>query len=113
MTDKKWGHDVWIFLHTLVSKINKDVFNDHKKTIIEFIFKICTNLPCPECSKHSSEFLKTVHFNNVTKKDDLIEILFVFHNQVNINTKKEEFPENLLHAYSEKNIMKVFNSFEK
>ena len=72
---------------------------------------MCSNLPCPDCSEDSVNFLKTVNFKNVTKKEDLIEILFVFHNQVNINLKKTEFPEKLLETYNNNNINIVLKRF--
>lgn len=111
MSNTSWGTNVWVFLHSLVSKINHKKFPENKNMLIEIIFKICSNLPCPECSQHSIEFLKTIHFNNVTKKEDLIEILFVFHNQVNKNLNKMEFPEKLLENYKNNNINTVLNNF--
>jgi hypothetical protein len=98
---KSWGNPTWVFLHTMVSKINHQSFHKHKDEIINYIFKICSNLPCPECSTHAIDFLKTVRFNNVSKKEDLIEIMYVFHNQVNKNINKKEFPIESLSIYTE------------
>lgn len=111
MGNTSWGSNIWIFLHSLMAKINHENFSENKNKLIEIIFKICSNLPCPECSQHSISFLKTVQFKNVTKKEDLIEILFVFHNQVNKNLNKSEFPENLLNNYKNNNIITVLNNF--
>jgi hypothetical protein len=111
MSNTYWGAPTWIFLHTFVSKIKKEHFGSHKNKLIEYIIKICSNLPCPECSQHATIFLKTIRFENVTKKEDLIEILYVFHNQVNKNLNKPEFPDEILSTYSSKDINIVFNIF--
>jgi len=111
MSDKSWGRDVWVFLHTIVSKLRSEHFDDHHKTIIDYIFKICSVLPCPECTKHSMEFLQTVHFKNVKSCEDIIEIIYVFHNQVNKNTHKKEFPVESLSVYKNMDMNRVFVSF--
>lgn len=111
MSNNSWGPFIWIFLHTLVAKIKESEFKNNKDKLIEIIFKVCSNLPCPDCSEESIRFLKTVNFKNVTKKEDLIEILFVFHNQVNINLKKTEFPEHLLKTYNNNNMNNVLKIF--
>lgn len=111
MSNNSWGPIIWVFLHTLVAKIKNTEFKNNKEKLIEIIFKVCSNLPCPDCSEDSVNFLKTVNFKNVTKKEDLIEILFVFHNQVNINLKKTEFPEKLLETYNNNNINIVLKRF--
>jgi hypothetical protein len=112
MSNTSWGNPTWNFIHTFVEKINVSDFHQHKQTIIDYIFKICSVLPCPECSGHAIDFLRTIRFENVSKKDDLIEIMFVFHNQVNKNLKKSEFPKNSLSKYSEQNIIGVLNTFK-
>jgi len=113
MKNISWGNPTWIFLHTIVSKINKLHFNENKEYIIDIITSICFNLPCPECSTHSIEFLNTVNFQNVNKKEDLIEILYVFHNQVNKNLHKPEFDEKQLEVYNSKDITETLNTFLK
>lgn len=113
MKNTSWGNPTWIFLHTIVSKINKYKFNENKEVIIDIIKSICFNLPCPECSKHSLEFLNTIKFQNVTKKEDLIEILYVFHNQVNKNLRKPEFQEENLEIYKSYDITEKLNIFLK
>lgn len=113
MKNTSWGNPTWIFLHTMVEKINKNKFDENKEIIIDIIKSICFNLPCPECSKHSIEFLNTIHFQNVKKKEDLIEILYVFHNQVNKNLRKPEFHEENLETYKSNDIIEKLNIFIK
>ena len=113
MKNISWGNPTWIFLHTFVSKINKNNFNENKNDMVDIIISICSNLPCPECSNHAIEFLNTVHFKNVTKKEDLIEILYVFHNQINKNLNKPEFDEEKLEIYNSKDIKESLDTFLK
>ena len=113
MKNISWGNPTWTFLHTFVSKINKNNFNENKHDMIDIIISICSNLPCPECSNHAIEFLNTVYFKNVTKKEDLIEILYVFHNQVNKNLRKPEFSEEKLEIYNSKDMKEILDTFLK
>lgn len=110
MTINTWGNPTWLFLHTLVSKIKPDNFSNIKKYIQDIIIKLSTNLPCPECSNHSSQFLKNVKFENVQSKEDFIEILYVFHNDVNKRLNKELFPKENLKNYESFDIEKLFNN---
>ncbi len=113
MKNISWGNPTWIFLHTIAAKINEEQFSKNKEILIDIIKSICYNLPCPECSKHAIEFLNTVHFQNITKKQDLIEILYVFHNQVNKNLRKPEFIEEKLELYNSNDIIETLNTFLK
>ena len=47
------------------------------------------------------------------KKEDLIEILYVFHNQVNKNLRKPEFHEENLETYKSNDITEKLNIFIK
>jgi len=113
MKNISWGNPTWVFLHTIAAKIHKEHFSKNKELLIDIVKSICYNLPCPECSKHAIEFLNTVHFQNITKKEDLIEILYVFHNQVNKNLRKAEFREEKLEVYNSKDITETLIIFLK
>lgn len=91
MSNVSWGSSVWIFFHTLVAKIKPQHFLEHREKLVDIIIQVCANLPCPECTAHASDFLRTVRFQNVGRKEDLVEIMHVFHNQVNKNLGKPEF----------------------
>ena len=78
MSNVSWGSGVWIFFHTLVAKIKPQHFLEHRQKLIDIIIQVCSNLPCPECSTHASDFLRTVRFQNVAHKKDLVEIMHVF-----------------------------------
>lgn len=79
----KWGPSVWFFLHTIAEKIKPENFYVIKTVLIQFIYSICTNLPCPECSTHAKKYLDSINLNAIQTKEDLKKILFTFHNFVN------------------------------
>ena len=61
---KEWGPICWIFLHTIVEKIKPKSFDSKKEILFQIISDICNNLPCPNCRKHSSNYLNN---NNIRK----------------------------------------------
>lgn len=99
MTTKTWGPPTWIFLHCLAHKIKEEHFINLKETIINLIIKICKNLPCPECAEHASLIMKHLKAENIHNKDDLKEMLFIFHNIVNERLEKEMYSEDELKMY--------------
>ena len=60
----------------------------------------CGCLPCPECTGHATAFMKTVNGNNVKTKEDLINMLFTFHNTVNRRLGKSQFTKESLVIYN-------------
>jgi len=85
----KWGEPTWFFLHTIACKIKNENFQQLRDEIINLIFNICSNLPCPTCSEHAVEYLKSINYNMIRTKQQLIDMLYTFHNEVN---KKKGFP---------------------
>ena len=107
-----WGAPTWALLHTIPAKITNDKFVKHKDDIIRLIVTICSNLPCPTCSQHASEYMKKVNFLAIKTSDDLKKMLFVFHNSV--NERKGYAPysyDNLDDRYNQLNIVDVINEF--
>lgn len=88
----KWGEPVWFFLHTLSYKIKNESFMLLRAELLKHVYTICTNLPCPDCSNHSKNYLGSINFNNIRTKMDLINMLFEFHNSVNRRKGIAEFP---------------------
>jgi hypothetical protein len=83
-----WGPPIWTFFHTLAENINEDVFPKIKFSLFHQIKKICTLLPCPDCSQDAIRFLIKVDINKLNTKNDFINMLYVFHNSVNKRKKK-------------------------
>ena len=116
----KWGEPTWFLFHTLSEKIKEESFASLKPELIQLIYSICTNLPCPDCSNHAKAYLDKINFNMIQNKEQLINMFFVFHNSVN---KRKGYPlfkndelhekyskaitvniiQNFLHAFTQKN----------
>jgi len=116
----KWGEPTWFLFHTLSEKIKEESFASLKPELIQLIYSICTNLPCPDCSNHAKTYLDKINFNMIQNKEQLINMFFVFHNSVNNRKgyplfKYDELHEkyskaitvniiqNFLHAFTQKN----------
>ena len=85
----KWGAPTWYLFHTLAEKVKEDSFPLIRKELLDIIFTICTNLPCPDCANHATRFMQGVNYDTILTKNDLKELLFRFHNSVN---SKKGFP---------------------
>jgi len=108
----KWGPPIWYLLHTLSVKIKEEHFMKLRVELLNNIYAICTNLPCPDCSNHAKIYLNSINFNAIQTKEDFKRFLFNFHNSVN---KRKGYPEfsyqELNEKYSlaiTKNVLQVF-----
>lgn len=91
-----WGEPTWFLLHTLAQKVKDDRFQQIRGELLDTIFSICSNLPCPDCAEHAKMYLNRVNFNTIQTKDDLKNMLFMFHNTVNQNKNFPIFPYSAL-----------------
>ncbi len=113
MSPSYWGPSTWIFMHTLASKIKETSFPVIGPGLILVLIQICNNLPCPECTQHAKQFWHNVKTANIKTKEDLINLLFVFHNIVNKRKQLQPYKyENLSH-YKTRNVVQTYNSFSK
>jgi len=97
----KWGEPTWFLLHTLSVKVKESEFKNIRMDLLNRIYAICTNLPCPDCSNHAKIYLDNINFNTIQTKEDLKILLFVFHNEVNKKKGYSLFPyEQLDEKYS-------------
>lgn len=113
MSPNQWGPPTWIFMHTLAEKIKEESFPIIGKQMISNIISITYNLPCPDCSEHSKIFWSKVKIDNIKTKQDLINLLFVFHNGVNKRKKQYMFKYESLQYYKSKNMVETFNNFSR
>ena len=90
-----WGEPTWFLFHTLAHKVKDEAFPIVRQGLLDVIVKVCSNLPCPTCAEHATQFLQTVNFAAIQTKQNLKDLLFRFHNLVNA---KKSFP---LFAYAE------------
>ena len=79
----KWGRPIWTFFHVMAQKMKPEYFNLVIKDYLRFILLICGTLPCPVCSAHASEYMRSINLNNMRCKEDLIQLFYNFHNVVN------------------------------
>lgn len=80
----KWGKPIWTFFHVSAHKMKPEYFNLIIKEYLNFIVLVCNTLPCPVCSSHASDYLRSINLNNIKTKEDLINLFFTFHNSVNL-----------------------------
>ena len=107
----KWGAPTWTFLHTLVEQFKESSFRAMRQELFRIIFTICTNLPCPICSKHAQEYLGKININSIQTKQDMIHMMFTFHNEVNQRKGVAPFPIDGLNKYSYGNYKAITNNF--
>jgi len=108
----KWGEPTWFLFHTLAEKIKDTEFAVVRTEILNIIFLIASNLPCPDCANHAKEYLNKINFNAIQTKEQLKECMFQFHNSVN---KKKGMPlfnrNDLDEKYSKANLKPIINNF--
>jgi len=107
----KWGPSVWKFFHLLVHSVKDESFPIIGRQIINYIVQISSMLPCPDCSSHAKAFFSKINLNSIHSKNDAINLMYVFHNVVNQNTKKQLFPRQFLFIYDNMNVFSSYNSF--
>jgi hypothetical protein len=107
-----WGAPTWFLLHTMAEKVKEENFMAFRAKMFEIIYTICTNLPCPKCSAHATDYLKGINFNAITSKRDLQLMLFKFHNEVNGRKSLPIFDLSELNAkYSAANTVNIIHNF--
>jgi hypothetical protein len=108
----KWGEPIWILFHVLAEKVREDIFSSIRTELLNIIYIICSNLPCPDCANHAMIYLNNIKYKNIETKAQLKEMLFLFHNTVN---QKKGFPifprEKLEETYSKYPLFPVLQKF--
>jgi hypothetical protein len=109
---ESWGNNVWYLFHTITYKIKEDSFIEIKDDLIILFKTICSNLPCPECSKDATTMLNKVDFNKIKTKQEFKILIFNFHNSINKKLNKPIFQEkDLDEKYSKANLDAIKNNF--
>lgn len=108
----KWGEPTWFLFHTLAEKVKPEFFPEIQKELLNLIYSICSNLPCPNCAKHATQYLNGINFNTIATKDALRFMLHRFHNEVNRRKGVPEFPlDQLTQKYSAANTVNIIHYF--
>lgn len=106
-----WGNATWTLFHTLAEKVKEESFSVVGLEIFSLIYRISSFLPCPECSMHAKKFLSKTKPETLKTKEDLINLMYIFHNVANKNQKKELFNFENINIYKKKNLIQVYNTF--
>jgi hypothetical protein len=108
----KWGEPTWFLFHTLAEKVKENNFQSIRLDLINLITIICSNLPCPDCANHATDYMKKINPASIRTKQDLKLMLFQFHNVVN---QKKNFPlfpfDNLDSKYFNANTVNIIQNF--
>lgn len=107
-----WGKPTWFMLHTMAEKIQNEHFSRLRIEIINIIKRICNNLPCPDCSKHATNYINNINFDNIQTKEQLKIMLFQFHNSVNAKKNVPLFEyKDLDTTYKSANTVNIISNF--
>ena len=108
----KWGEPTWFLFHSLAEKVKEDSFGIIRSELINTIYVICKNLPCPMCATHATQYMNAINFSTIQSKKDLIDLLWRFHNEVNVRKNIPVFPyEQLEEKYSRANLVNIIQLF--
>lgn len=106
-----WGPPIWKLFHVLLEKIKEESFPLIFLSLFHHIKRICSYLPCPECSLHATHFLSTVKKEQISNKNDFKKMLHQFHNKVNSRKKKPLFHPAHLIIYKNFSLISSYNHF--
>ena len=103
-----WGPPIWTLFHVLAEKINERAYPFYVGQIFRVIKMICSALPCPECTQDATIFLNKIKLQDLKIKNDFKNMIYLFHNHVNVKKRKYLYNYANLEIY---NIIHVLNRF--
>ena len=106
-----WGPPIWLFFHTITSKIKDGLDINVYKGLFRIIKTICKNLPCPTCSTDATLFLSKINEDIINSKQKLINNIYIFHNYVNKKNNKQLFNYNKIVNYNQLDLAVVIRQF--
>jgi hypothetical protein len=106
-----WGPPIWTLFHVLAEKINESMYSKYASQILNVMKMICSALPCPECTHDATIFLLKIKIQNLRTKEELKNMVYLFHNYVNAKKRKPLYNHINLDIYKKYNIIYVFNKF--
>jgi hypothetical protein len=107
----KWGRPIWTFFHVTAQKIKPEYFGLVIKEYFNFISLICGTLPCPICSAHASEYMRSINVNNIRCREDLIQLFYNFHNVVNQRKGYAVLQKDQIPKYETANTVVIIKDF--
>jgi len=106
-----WGKHIWMFIHGLCAKLKPEYFLQLRGQLLEHLRMICTNLPCPDCSKHADEYMKNVNVSSIMSNRDLVLYFYTFHNAVNARKGYPAHKVEDLEIYNKANLKNMYKNF--
>ena len=106
-----WGPAVWTLFHTLIEKMIPDAYPYLIQSMFGLIVRICKVLPCPECSKDASIFLAKINIKDYKTKNSFKNMLYLFHNWVNVKKRKPLYNYSNMNKYSNLYLPLVIKDF--
>jgi hypothetical protein len=106
-----WGPAVWTLFHTLTEKIDELAYRVVSPQLFQMIVRICRFLPCPDCASDASIFLAKIKPSDVKSKTQLKELMYLFHNRVNVKKRKKLYNYGNINIYKRANLVNVVNNF--
>ena len=106
-----WGPPIWTLFHVLAELIREETFNTAMPQLLGFIKRICSSLPCPDCSQHASTFLAKLPIHELSNKEKFKNAFYIFHNMVNVKKKKPLFNYSNMNKYKTIPLNIAFNNF--
>jgi len=108
----RWGAPTWYLFHTIAEKVREESFPVIRSELLNIILTICTNLPCPDCAGHATKYIKSINFDTIVTKQGLKDMLFRFHNSVNIRKNFPLFTQIELDSkYASANTVAIIQNF--
>mgnify|MGYP003334023275 FL=1 len=108
-----WGYYTWLLFHTLAEKRKESEFEHERANLLYFIKKICSVLPCPDCSDHAMHLLKHYDYNYIKTKKDFQLFLFEFHNIVNKRKRLKVETSEVLNVYKKALLYKIITVWDE
>ena len=106
-----WGPAIWTLFHTISEKINENAYPYVVHSMFTIIRRICSFLPCPDCSRHASSFLAKINIRDYKTKNEFKNMIYLFHNSVNAKKRKPLFNYANMNKYTKLNLQIVINNF--
>lgn len=106
-----WGPPIWTLFHVLIESIKEETFNTSMPQLVGFIKRICSDLPCPECSQHATKILAKLSLQELSNKEVLKNTFYIFHNMVNVKKNKPLFNYGNINRYRTIPLNIAFNNF--
>jgi len=106
-----WGPAVWTLFHTLAERVSEQAYPIIANHLFSQIVKICKVLPCPDCATDASNFLAKINISTLKTKTDFKNMIYLFHNYVNVKKRKPLFNYKNMNVYKNYPLIPVLNNF--